>query len=163
MLTTDPMIAALAADGPHPDHAEQLMLFGRFAGAWDIRSTRFDRDPGALGEQPLEWIFGWALEGRAIQDVLRGEGGIGTTVRIFHPESGTWTVSWQSTVQPEVFVLNARPDGDRIVIEGSSSDGLEEWSFNEITPTSFLWRSRVSNDGGATWFVDQEMRATRRA
>ena len=163
MISTDPMIAALAADGPHPDHAEQLMLFGRFAGIWDIRSTRFDRERGAQPEQPLEWIFGWALEGRAVQDVLRGEGGIGTTVRIFHADTGTWTVSWQSTVQPEVFVLTARPDGDRIVIEGESSDGLEEWSFNEITPTSFLWRSRVSDDGGATWFVDQEMHATRRA
>jgi hypothetical protein len=163
MLTTDAMAAALAAGGPHPDHADALMLFGRFAGSWDIRSVRFTPEGGAEPEQRLEWHFGWALDGRAVVDVLRGEGGIGTTVRIYHPHTGTWSVSWQSTRDPYVFTLVARPDGDRIVLEGSGPDGLEEWSFSEITDTSFVWRSRVSGDGGATWFVDQEMRATRRA
>ena len=160
---TDPMLTALAADGPDPDHEAALMLFGRFVGSWDITSTRFDRDSGAQPEQRLAWHFGWALRGRAIQDVLEGEGGIGTTVRILDPESGTWTVSWQSTMRPEVFVLTARPVGDRIVLEGTSRDGREEWSFNDIAADSFVWRSRVSSDDGRTWFTDQEMRAVRRS
>ena len=162
-LTRDPMIAALAANGPDPDHAAALMLFGRFVGSWEIRSTRFDPERGAEPEQVLTWHFGWALRGRAVQDVLEGEGGIGTTVRILDPATGTWTVSWQSTLRPEVFVLTARSAGSRIVLEGTSRDGLEEWSFNDIEPDRFVWRSRVSSDGGRTWFTDQEMRAVRRA
>jgi hypothetical protein len=163
MALDDPLLATLAAGGPHPDHADQLMLFGRFVGVWDIRSVRHDPVRGALPEQSLEWTFGWVLEGRAIQDVLRGEGGIGTTVRVLHPQTGTWTVTWQSTAQDHAFSLVARPAGDRILIQGTGPDGgLEEWSFDEIAEDAFTWRSRVSTDGGASWFTDQEMRARRR-
>ena len=167
MSTTDLDISTaglgLLVTGPDPAHRDDLMLFGRFAGStYDIRSVRFDRAAGAQPETALEWTFAWALDGRGIVDVLRGEGGVGTTVRIYHPSTRTWSVSWQSTISPHVFTLVAAPEGDRIVLRGEGPEGLEEWSFNEIEDCSFLWRSRVSADGGATWFVDQEMRARRR-
>ena len=35
MMDADSMIEALHAHGPHPDLAEDLMLFGQFVGACD--------------------------------------------------------------------------------------------------------------------------------
>jgi hypothetical protein len=34
--TASAMIEALKADGPLPEHAQKLMLFGRLVGSWDI-------------------------------------------------------------------------------------------------------------------------------
>jgi len=38
------MLEALQAEGPFPDHASKLMLFGRLVGSWDIEGRFFDRD-----------------------------------------------------------------------------------------------------------------------
>ena len=45
---------------------------------------------------------------------------------------------------------------------GSDHRRRERWSFTDITPDSFLWLGEVSFDDGITWFLEQEMRATRR-
>src|SRR5918911_4565414 len=62
------MLEALRADGPHPDYAEELALFGRFVGAWAVDNAYLRED----GEEryEAEWRFGWTLDGRAVQDVL---------------------------------------------------------------------------------------------
>lgn len=159
----DPMLAALGADGPAPEHAGELALFGQFVGTWDVDSRRWDQDGTELAPARAVWTFGWALHGRAVIDVLEGPDVLGTTVRMPHPDRGEWTVIWHSALSQRHFVMTARQEQDRIVLRGRSDDGEEEWSFNAIEPASFLWRSRVSPDGGASWYVDQEMRATRAA
>jgi hypothetical protein len=35
------------------------------------------------------------------------------------------------------------------------------WRFTDIEPDSFTWRGEISNDGGATWTFEEQMRATR--
>ena len=49
------------------------------------------------------------------------------------------------------------------MIEGATTDGrtLERWSFDRIEPAEFRWQGRCSEDGGATWRLQQEMRVTR--
>jgi len=64
----DAMLAALHADGPHPDHAAELSLFGQFVGSWAIDNTYFHESGQERHE--AEWRFGWSLDGRAVQDVL---------------------------------------------------------------------------------------------
>ena len=59
----------IAADGPYAPLADELMLFGRFVGGWDVASTWWDPD-GGTRQQDCEWHFAWALGGRAVQDVL---------------------------------------------------------------------------------------------
>lgn len=34
----------LAADGPAPEHAEKLMLYGQFVGSWDVHAREFKPD-----------------------------------------------------------------------------------------------------------------------
>jgi uncharacterized membrane-anchored protein len=49
------------------------------------------------------------------------------------------------------------------VQEGTQADGRPiRWLFTELTETSFRWSGYISDDQGATWQLDQEMRARRR-
>jgi len=100
---TDPrldMVAGLQATGPHTSLGEQAQVFGRFVGIWDGEYTEFSKD-GKTTHSSGEWIFGWVMDGRAIQDLFivhpsaaRKERYIGTTLRYFEPKSGTWSVTF---------------------------------------------------------------------
>jgi hypothetical protein len=166
---------ALVADGPHPAHAEALMLFGQFVGEWDVDWAAYDED----GEQAMtergEWIFGWVLEGRAVQDVWiiperqrrdrpgGPEGEYGTTVRFYDPDRDSWLVTWSGPIGGARRTFVARPSGDEIVLEGRTEDGLPmRWIFTEIEVDSFSWRSSSSDDGGKTWRLREEMRVRRK-
>jgi hypothetical protein len=169
------MIDVLGASGPDDRYADELMLFGRFVGSWDLEAEYFDHAGARTAERLGEWHFGWILEGRAVQDVLlgppleeRGRTGepaseYGTTVRLYDPPTGTWHVTWLPSVSRAVVHLVARPDGDGIVLEGTEADGtLDRWMFTEITPESFTWLGYESKDEGATWPMIERMRVRRR-
>ena len=167
----DGPLAPLAATGPHPAHADALMLFGQFVGSWDVEAAQFRPDGTRI---PLrgEWHFGWVLEGRAVQDVLisppRAEGAAttfehGTTVRAYDPRRDTWNVVYVSPVSATVVTLTGRAVGEDIVQHGRAADGREvRWSFCDIATDRFRWEGAVRADGDA-WAVDEEMRARRRA
>ena len=168
------MIDALTASGPHPDHASDLMLFGRFVGAWDVEGVLIDRE-GRRSEHRGEWLFGWVLDGRAIQDVLISPPRdarppvaapleYGSTLRMYDPASGRWSITWITPVYGRVERLTGGAAGDDIVLEGRSADGrgLLRWSFEEIGRDAFTWRGRRSTDGGASWRLEEEMRLWRR-
>jgi len=164
----------LAADGPHADHADELMLFGQFVGSWDVDAKLVDRD-GTSQPHGGEWHFAWVLEGRAVQDVLvsprladraPGEPAFeyGSTVRFYDPERKLWEITWITPVSRRVERLSGGPAGGGIVLEGVRSDGnAQRWTFADIAADSFLWRGYISADGGANWFMNEEMRATRRS
>jgi hypothetical protein len=60
----DGLIEALHVDGPAGQHADELMLFGRFVGSWELdwRGTNPDGSPATMRG---ELHFGWVLGGRA--------------------------------------------------------------------------------------------------
>jgi len=165
------MLDALAADGPHPDHADKLMLFGRFVGSWAVDGVQIAKD-GSHTTHRGEWHFGWVLEGRAIQDVLisppRGEPGptyeYGTTLRFYDPALDAWRITYVTPLGRAVHQLMARAVGDEIVLEGrdAASGQLLRWVFSGITSESLTWRGFVSEDEGATWRQDEEMHLRRR-
>ena len=168
-----PALHAIAASGPHPELRDPLQLFGQFVGEWDIDGVLIDED-GQRHPHPAEWLFTWALEGRAIQDVLiapplhQDATGVdrfeyGTTIRFYDPPSQLWRITYISPVAGTVHRLDGGLRGDAIVLEGPRSSGeLQRWQFSDITANSFLWTGRVSTDDGNTWRVDEEMRARRR-
>ncbi|MGH2555110.1 MAG: hypothetical protein ACRDHO_05280 [Actinomycetota bacterium] len=166
------MLQLLAAEGPHLEYADQLMLFGRLVGSWDLDMTAFDPD-GSSRNLVGEWRFGWVLGGRAVQDVLVTRSpdgkllGFGSTLRSFDPKAGVWWIVWQDPLAREFGVLLARPDGEGIVLDGQWSIGGDDkrfrWAFSAITADSFHWEGRISDDGGRTWRLAEEMQARRRA
>jgi hypothetical protein len=171
------LLDALGADGPAADRAGKMDLYGRFVGSWDLDVSQFS-DDGTERRRTGEWHFGWALEGRAVQDVWivppRGElrrgdaaanvNSYGTTLRVYDPDIDAWRIQWTDPVTRNFLQMIGRADGDEIVQLGNGPDGkLMRWSFSEITLDSFLWRGEVSANQGATWRINTEFSARRKA
>ena len=174
-MSASPFLDALGAEGPAADRAGKMDLYGRFVGSWDLDVRQF-ADDGRERRRAGEWHFGWALEGRAIQDVWivppRGElrrgdaaanvNSYGTTLRVYDPGIDAWQIRWTDPVTQTYLAMVGRKEGSDIVQLGKSPDGnLIRWSFRDITPQSFRWRGEVSVDGGATWRLDVEFLARR--
>jgi hypothetical protein len=177
------MIEALVAPRPAPEYAQELSLFGWLVGTWDVDDTHFDSSGAVTKRQRGEWLFGWVLNGRAIQDVLitpprdvQRETGVpfgeyGSTLRFYDPKLGAWQVTYVAPVYGAIVKLVARPDdeGNGIVLEGRAPEDAPDagqryrWTFSDVTADSFRWRGYWSADEGEMWHLDEEMLARRRA
>ena len=117
----------------------------------------------------------WALEGRAIQDVIvapRREarradrwkmGEYGTTIRFYRPADDTWDITFISPPNDQVHRLVGRKVGHEIVLEGTTPDGrAERWRFYDIAADRCRWRGELALADGS-WFVEEEMILTRRS
>jgi len=162
-------IERLSASGPFQPDADQLMLYGRLVGAWDVEWVRFDARGKAAERRLGEWHFAWVLGGRGVQDVIWAVGAPreqdGTTLRAWDPDLGAWRVMFMSPGDRQFVTLVGRAEGDRIVqdiTEPIADAPARRWTFSEITDASFLWQAETSSDGGRTWTVTHEMRASRR-
>jgi hypothetical protein len=164
------MITTLEARGPHPSIGDQAQTFDRFIGTWDCDYASFKED-GTTKHAKGEVIFGWVLDGHAVQDIWTwieedssGERKLGTTVRFFDPKIGKWRITWIDPVSPAIKLLTGGAVGDRIVLEGKADDGVwMRWSFNDIRRDSFIWRGEKSNGGGNTWRLTDEYHLKRRS
>jgi hypothetical protein len=164
------MIERLSASGPFPPDADQLMLYGRLVGAWEVEWVRFDGRGEAAERRRGEWHFAWVLGGRGVQDVIWAAGAPrerdGTTLRCWDPDLGAWRVTFMSPGDRQFVTLVGRADGDRIVqdlTDPIADAPAGRWTFSDITHTSFLWQAETSSDGGRTWTVTHEMKASRPA
>jgi len=170
--TTEPgsgFIAALHVDGPTGEHADKLMLFGRFVGTWDVHWIDGDQPGTATGELH----FGWVLGGRAVQDIWivpglgqRGHnqpplGFHGSTIRFYDPAIDAWRSTWVEPINGRVRRFIGRPDDQDIVLLSDEDDPQLRWRFTDVKADSFTWRAETSHDGGATWQFGEQMLATR--
>lgn len=172
-----PMLKALHAEGPAPDRAAHMMLYGQFIGSWDGRLV-YHESGVVRREAPCEVHFGWVLEGRAVQDVwivpsrrARENPEVspqahlyGTTLRVYDPQSDLWHITWINPVTQAFNRMTGQKVGDDIVQEYRTEKGTRcQWVFTEITANSFHWISRESKDGGETWNLRAEFFLRRRA
>lgn len=174
LLNGAALAAALHASGPAPERAGAMELYAWLIGAWEFDLAEYTPD-GGVRRRNGEWHFGWVLEGRAIQDVWivpprgarQGDATAqanyyGTTLRIYNPGMDAWHIRWSDPVSQIHLDMIGRREGERIVQDGALPDGTPvRWSFNDIAPDSFLWRSELSGDGGATWRRNVEFAARR--
>src|SRR5580692_9680678 len=161
-MTESPFLDALGADGPAADRMGKMDLYGRFVGSWELDVMQIAED-GSQRRRKGEWHFGWALEGRAIQDVwivpprgerrpeaaVAGSERYGTTLRVYDPGIDAWHILWTEPVTQLYLRQIGRRQGAGIVQDGRLPDGqLMRWSFSDIAAHSFVWRSQVSADEG---------------
>ncbi len=168
------MIEALQAEGPDPEHADKLMLFGRLVGSWDIDGRFFDEDGNVTRQGTGEWHFGWVLEGRVIQDVLISPPRQGrepgeqskaydTAIRVYDQRTDAWRVTVIAPIYGTTLELIARERGDEIWLEGPGPDNKPvRWTFSEFSDERVRWQGYVSKDEGLTWVRDEEIILHRR-
>ncbi len=163
------MITALAAPGPHLSLGNEARIFDRLVGTWDCDYS-FIAEDGTVSHKPGELLFGWIIDGRALQDIWIGypqrsndERTIGTSVRFFDSKAKRWRVVFVAPAFGVLTLMQGGAEGDRIVLTGQDSDGSSlRWSFNEIKADSFVWRGEKSRDGHKTWRLEEEHHMKRR-
>jgi len=165
--------ALCGSSGPAHDRAEKMMLYGQFVGAWD-GTVIVHLAGGERVESSCEVHFGWALEGRAIQDVWivpsrtgrhRGEADrmYGTTLRIYDPRQDLWRIIFADPVRQTYNQMTGQQVGPDIVQEyRDSAETICQWCFTEIQSSSLHWIGRESTDERKTWRVIDEFYLKRR-
>jgi hypothetical protein len=161
-LSSSPsFIEALHVDGPAPDRADKMSLYGRFVGRWEMDAVYYPED-GSPQRSRGEIHFGWVLEGRAIQDVWivppRGTppaerpawSFYGTTFRVYDPGLDAWHILWIDPVKQNYRRQIGRAHGSEILQEGTDDQGVPvRWRFTEIAPDSFHWLAERWAEGTA--------------
>ena len=164
------MVAVLPAQAPHPSLGHHADLFGRFVGTWDADYS-FIAEDGSIRRSRGEVLFGWILDGYALQDIFLSYPKSGSTderkmvtgVRFVDPKTDKWTVMFSAPAFGVAIRMEGGAEDDRIVLRGRDDKGdLLRWSFNDIRPDSFVWRGETSHDGGKTWRLEEEHHMTRR-
>ena len=171
--STDPrldMVTVLRAMGPHPSLGDEAKIFGRLVGTWDVEYTDFSKD-GRETHRSGEFIVGWVMDGRALQDVwivnpsgTRQDREVYTELRYYDPKSRTWPSTFIDVEHASVARFAGGAVGDnRIVFDTQDFDGTDtRWSINDIRPDTFVWREEESRDGGKTWRLLAEHHMKRR-
>ena len=168
--------AVLAAPGRAPEIPESADVYGFLVGSWhldvDIYAGVDVRGRGLRGEVHA----GWALEGRAVQDVWimppraeragepkeRGMNMFGTTLRVWDPAIQAWRITWINPVHGHREEQIGRRIGPEIVQVGARANGTPtRWRFTELTEDAFHWLGEALAADGKTWVLEGEFRARR--
>jgi hypothetical protein len=170
---TDPrrdMVTALQAMGPDPSMGDQAKVYDRLVGTWDVEYTDFSKD-GKVIHRSGEFIVGWVMDGRAIQDFwivypsgARKEREVYTDLRYYDPKSRTWPATFIDVEHASVAKFTGGAVGDdRIVLDTRDFDDADtRWSINDLRSDSFVWREEESLDGGKTWRLTAQHHMKRR-
>jgi hypothetical protein len=163
------LLAAVAADlisaDVAPDAATALSAFAPLIGSWDLRYV-YRRGIGITVDGTGYAHFGWGLGGRAIVDVWGfDDGAVGTTIRFYDPKIDGFRSTWICPARNAFVPFVGRAIDGRIVLNAVAADPpwrRIRWSFARVESTSFSWTGEVSDDGGTSWLLNQEIAGTRR-
>lgn len=165
----------LVAPGRSAEIPASADVYGWLVGSWELDVLVYwGMDVSARGLK-AEAHFGWALEGRAIQDVWimpRRESRdgdfdktmnmYGTTLRVWDASIQAWRITWINPASDHREQQIGRRIGNDIVQVGARPDGTPtRWRFTEITRDSFHWIGEALQPDGQTWRLEGEFRARR--
>ena len=165
----------LAAPGRSHEIPESADAYGWLVGSWELDIHIYwavdVRAKGLKGEAH----FGWALEGRAIQDIWimprlaertsnldKHMNMYGTTLRVWDPAIQAWRITWINPAGDHREEQIGRWSGKDVVQVGMRPDWTPtRWTFSEITADSFHWTGEAMNPDGRTWKLEGDFRVTR--
>jgi hypothetical protein len=167
--------AALAASDRSSEIPKSDDAYGWLVGSWELDVRRYwATDVSALSIKG-EVHAGWALEGRAVQDVWimprreERSAGLdkmlnmyGTTLRAWDSSIGAWRITWSNPAGEHFEQQIGRWIENQVVQIGTRPDGTPtRWRFTEITAASFHWIGEALAPDGVTWILEGEFLARR--
>jgi hypothetical protein len=165
----------LASPDRSSEIPESADIYGWLVGSWEL-DIRVYRAVDVSGRGITgEVHFGWALEGRAIQDIWimpkvgdrigpldRKLNMYGTTLRVWDPTLQAWRITWINPAEAHYEQQIGRRVNQDVVQIGARPDGTTtRWTFSEIADHSFHWTGEALNPDGRTWQLEGDFRATR--
>ena len=171
----DALLNLLASPGRSHDIPESEDVYGWLVGSWELDVHRYWGLDVSARRLKGEAHFGWALEGRAIQDVWimprRGERAgdldkhmnmYGTTLRVWDSTIKAWRITWTNPAGEHHEQQIGRRSGSDIVQIGTRPDGTPtRWTFSEISADSFHWTGEALARDGRTWTLEGDFQARR--
>jgi hypothetical protein len=165
----------LASPGRAADIPESADIYGWLVGSWELDIRRYSGIDVTGKGLKAEAHFGWALEGRAIQDVWimpriadrnrkleKNMNMYGTTLRVWDPSIQAWQITWTNPAGDHHERQIGRRVGQDVVQIGTRPDGTPtRWIFSEITADSFHWTGEALNPDGRTWTLEGDFRVRR--
>jgi hypothetical protein len=158
----------LASPGRSAEIPESDDIYGWLVGSWELDIRWYwGTDVSGRGLR-AEAHFGWALEGRAIQDVWimpkvadrkgppdKTMNMYGTTLRVWDPSIRAWRITWINPAGDHYEQQIGRRVGQDVVQVGTQPNGTTtRWTFSEITDDSFRWTGESLNADGRTWKLE---------
>jgi hypothetical protein len=165
----------LAAANRSPDIPDSADAYGWLVGSWELEVRTFWATDVSAQGLTAEAHFGWALEGRAIQDVWimprvqdrtsrldKKLNMYGTTLRVWDPSIDAWQITSTNPVGDHHERQVGRRVGKDVVQIGTRANGTTtRWMFSDITRDAFRWTGEALNNDGCTWTLEGEFRARR--
>lgn len=165
----------LTASSRSAEIAESEDIYGWLVGSWELEVLHYKAVDVRARRIHGEAHFGWALEGRAIQDVWimprcsvrhsdldKTNNMYGTTLRVWDPAIQAWRINWINPVTGHREQQIGRRIGKDILQMGARADGTPtRWRFTEITTDSFHWIGEALEPDGQTWKLEGEFLARR--
>ncbi|HEV2418185.1 MAG TPA: hypothetical protein VGX94_10305 [Terriglobia bacterium] len=175
MITQDAFLDAVTAPGRSGEIPDAADAYGWLIGSWELEVCHYKGVDVTGLHIEGEAHFGWALEGRAVQDVWimprrkdraanmdRNNNMYGTTLRVWDPVIQGWRITWTNPVTGHREEQIGRRVGKDVVQIGARADGTPtRWRFTEITVDSFHWIGEALQPDGMTWRLEGEFLARR--
>ncbi len=142
-----------------------LAQFGKYLGDWKIEDSRLSRDGSGWSAGPgARWIFSCLGNGTAIQDFwLPPDGKVGTNLRTYDPEPGTWEIAWAITAAPGFSHIRAKQDENGNIVMhyvAPVPSPLRRITFFPPDDAGWNWTLEFSQDEGDSWIEVYRIRAT---
>lgn len=142
-----------------------LAQFGQYIGDWKIEDSTLANDGSGWSDgQGARWIFTCLGNGTAIQDFwLPANGAVGTNLRTYRPETGTWEIAWAVDQLPGFSHIRAEQDENGNIVMHYVSPiptPLRRITFFPADESGWKWKLEFSNDAGETWLEVYRITAT---
>lgn len=142
-----------------------MAQFGRYVGDWRIADQQLARDGSGWGPGGGErWIFECVGDGTAVQDYwLPANGGFGTNLRSYNPESGQWEIVWAARNLSGLMQITAEINDEGNIVMNIISpvqNPPRRIIFFEPDEDGWDWVQQWSFDNGDTWTDVYKIRAT---
>lgn len=94
---------------------------------------------------------------------LPGDPYLGATLRLFNPETGSWSIHWMDSRHPGTLdppMIGRFENGRGLFFGDDTFNGRPiriRFVWTPLTPVSCSWEQAFSTDGGATWETNWTM------